>query len=56
MTKPTQKEMFEYLVDLRDSCVVNMYGAAPYLQDHFNLTRQEAKEVLSAWMKSFDKK
>jgi hypothetical protein len=56
MSKPTQEEMFEYLVDLRDSGVVNMWGASPFLEDRFNLTRQEANKVLVAWIDSLDKK
>jgi hypothetical protein len=27
-----------------------MFGAAPYLQEEFDLSRQEAKEVLLEWM------
>ena len=56
MSKPTQEEIFEYLVALRDSGETNMWGAAPYLQAAFDLTRHEARDVLLAWMASFDKK
>jgi hypothetical protein len=30
-----------------------MFGAAPYLQDEFGLTREEARGTLSKWMKTF---
>jgi hypothetical protein len=46
-------EEFEYLNTLRESGVTNMFGAAPYLQEAFDLSRNEAKEILLAWMNSF---
>jgi|TARA_B110000091_G_scaffold175175_1_gene189543 hypothetical protein len=49
-----QQEYFDYLVELRDSGVTNMWGAGPYLEDKFWLTKQEAKDVLVAWIKSFE--
>ena len=51
-----KEEYFDYLVELRDSGVTNMWGAGPYLEDEFNLTKQEAKDVLVAWIKSFEEK
>ena len=54
MTKEQQEERFKYLVELRDSCVTNMFGARPYLQRKFLLTQKEAEETLLAWMESFD--
>jgi hypothetical protein len=49
------KEYFDYLVELRDSGVTNMWGAAPYLEQEFGLSRQEAKDILIAWIESFSK-
>jgi len=46
----------DYLIDLRDSGVTNMWGAAPYIEREFGVTRQEAKDILLEWIKSFDKK
>lgn len=45
-------EYTEYLNDLRDSGVTNMFGAAPYLQAEFGLDKREAREVLANWMRS----
>lgn len=42
-----------YLSALRDSGRINMFGAIPYLQDQFGLTRAEAKAALLQWMESF---
>ena len=49
------KEYFAYLELLRDSGVTNMFGAAPYLESAFDLSKSEAREVLSSWMESFRK-
>ena len=49
-----QQDYFSYLVELRDSGVTNMLGAAPYLEDKFWLESSEAKEVLKLWIKSFE--
>ena len=52
-----QAEYFQFLNELRESGITNMFGAARYLEDKFpELSRQEATTELSAWMKSFDKK
>lgn len=47
------KQYFEYLNDLRDSGVTNMFGAAVYLQRDFGLSRQESRDILLKWMESF---
>ena len=44
---------FEYLTNLRDSGVTNMFGAAVYLQRDFGLSRQESRDILLKWMESF---
>ena len=45
--------IYAYLNALRDSGKVNMFGATPYLQDRFGLTRKEATAALINWMQSF---
>lgn len=49
------KEYFDYLVELRDSGETNMFGAAPYIQREFGVSRSEAKDILLAWIESFEK-
>ena len=45
---------FEFLDELRDSGVVNMFGSARNLTDHFTgMSRVEAFTVLSAWQTTF---
>jgi len=53
--KPTTQQIHEYLIDLRDSGEVNMWGAVPYLEDRFKMSQAEAKAALFAWMDSFKK-
>jgi hypothetical protein len=49
-------QYYEYLDFLRKSGVTNMFGAAPYLEDRFDLSRQQAKSILIEWMKHFGEK
>lgn len=49
-----KEQYFEYLDDLRESGTTNMFGARPYLMEEFpELTKNEAGEILSEWMKTF---
>lgn len=50
-----EKDVFEYLNDLRESGVTNMFGATPYIMEQFDMERDDAKMYLMAWMKIFDK-
>ena len=43
----------EYLDDLRDSGVVSMVLASPYIQREFGITRYEANRILLYWRESF---
>lgn len=47
-------EEFDYLDELRDSGEVNMFGAAPYLANTFNIDNREARQILLLWMASFE--
>lgn len=49
-----EKEMFDYLNDLRASGLTNMFGASPYLVDEFDIDKYEARKVLSKWMENFN--
>ena len=47
---------FSLLDDIRKSGEINMYGAAPYLQEYVGkwfgvkLTRQQSRQLLKRWM------
>ena len=46
-------EINEYLVELRDSGVVNMFGAGAYLKADFGLDRRDANHAVALWMTTF---
>jgi hypothetical protein len=46
-------DMLNYLDDLRESGITNMFGAAPYLREAYNLNRDESSDVLEYWMRTF---
>ena len=48
-------EMLEYLDDLRESGVTNMYGAGRYVEKEFDVDRREASDIVGYWMKTFGK-
>lgn len=54
-TKPAglTDEHLEFLDELRESGVTNMFGATPYLQEEFGMERKDASEYLGYWMKTF---
>ena len=45
-----EQEYFDYLEELRKSGDTNMWGASPYLQHAFDLSKAEAKSALLKWM------
>ena len=47
------EEHKEFLDELRESGDTNMWGAGPYLQEEFGVTRQEAKAIVTEWMATF---
>ena len=53
---PTQDEVNEYLDNLRESGVTNMYGAGPYVQEAFGLDRREAGKMVQEWMRTFSQR
>jgi len=51
-----ENEYYEYLDALRESGVVNMFGAGAYLQEQFGLSRSEARNIVLAWMEQYKSK
>lgn len=47
------EEYFEYLDQLRESGVTNMFGATPYLIEEFGVDISTARRILTEWMRSF---
>lgn len=54
--KEATDEVIEYLDDLRDSGVTNMFGAGAYLQEGFGFSRTEARAALRYWMDTFSER
>jgi hypothetical protein len=48
-------EHHDFLIELRDSGKTNMWGAAPYIEREFNVSRAEAKTILLEWIKYMSK-
>jgi hypothetical protein len=48
-----EDEHLDYLDVLKKSGVTNMFGAAPYLEDEFDIEPEAAKEILAYWMRTF---
>ena len=48
-----QEQVNLFLDDLRESGVVNMFGASSFVQEEFDVNRSEAKNYLTAWMDTF---
>lgn len=51
-----KEEVLDYLDDLRESGVTNMFGAAPYVASEFKITIDEARKYLTEWMETFGKR
>ena len=49
-----KEKIFEYLDNLRESGVTNMFGAGQYVAGAFGLRTNEAQEVLLDWMVTFE--
>jgi hypothetical protein len=47
-------EAFEFLDDLRESGETNMFGASSYVMGQLGHDRTTARNLVSAWMKSYD--
>ena len=50
----TTNEYWIYLENLRRSGIVNMFGAAPYLEADFGLDKREARKILAEWMNNYN--
>ena len=52
--KPEWEKYYQYLEELRSSGECNMFGAVPYLREEFQLSREEASDILANWMENYD--
>lgn len=50
-------EVFEFLDDLRESGVTNMFGAAPYISSTYPfISKASARHLLTEWMETFSER
>lgn len=49
---PAERAVFAYLDDLRESGIINMFGAPGHVVREFGCSRQEASDFVSEWMNS----
>lgn len=49
------KEVYNFLDELRNSGETNMFGARPYIVEMFNCSQDQATTLLSNWMKNYGK-
>tara|TARA_E500000318_G_scaffold60618_1_gene56247 strand:- start:284 stop:466 length:183 start_codon:yes stop_codon:yes gene_type:complete len=55
MSTDFNTEVYEFLDDLRESGVVNMFGATTDLMNEFDMDKKEARGYLMTWMQNFGK-
>jgi|LakMenE01Jun11ns_1017448.scaffolds.fasta_scaffold9667307_3 hypothetical protein len=48
-------EHHDFLIELRDSGETNMWGAAPYIEREFDVSRADGKTILLEWIKYMSK-
>jgi len=51
------EKYYDFLDNLRESGVTNMFGATPYLMEAFSdLSQTEARRILKSWMDTFSER
>ena len=48
-----QEQVFDYLDELRERGITNMFGATPYIISAFGVDKFEAGNLLKNWMKTY---
>ena len=51
----TKENHIEELTALRDSGMINMFGAPKYLRDNYGYTKKEATEIFNNWVTKISK-
>lgn len=52
-TTPDKETVFKFLDNLRASGAINMFGAAPVINEHFECGQVKARALLTEWMQTF---
>ena len=48
-----KNEIFEYLDNLRECGICNMYESGKFVREEFGLNRHEARDIVIEWMKTY---
>ena len=51
----TDNKYWIFLESLRRSGIVNMFGSAPYVQEAFGVSQKKAVDIVSDWMKKYNR-
>jgi hypothetical protein len=51
-----KEKVFVFLDSLRESAKINMFSAAPYIQQMFGCGHAEAREMLFEWMETYSQR
>lgn len=54
--KEFEQEVFEYLDELQESGVTNMFGAGSYIVEEFGISKKEARTLLTKWIMTFSER
>lgn len=50
---PSEIRVYEYLDELRESGIINMFDAREFIEKEFGVDRKEASRLLLGWMENF---
>ena len=55
VSEDEKDEMFQYLFDLQESGITNMFGSGPYVEREFpHLDKKEVRDVVMEWMSNYE--
>ena len=55
VSEDEKDEMFQYLFDLQESGIPNMFGSGPYVEREFpHLDKKEVRDVVMEWMSNYE--
>ena len=56
MSEEKKERMFNFLDNLRDSGICNMFGSGMYLEEMFGINKRESKAIVLEWMETFSER
>ena len=48
-----KNEVFEYLEQLRESGITNMFGSVSFVMNEFGMEERQSVKLVSEWMKTY---